>query len=275
MVDSPPRPAFRLGCTSYIYPDDILPNVRQLAGLVDDVELVLFELDDYSNLPDETALAELQHLATAHHLSYTVHLPLDLHVAPSDPSMEKAQKIIRLTRGLEPLAYIAHLDAREPLQTGQWDTWREACMLGLEQLGREVRAPERICIENLEGWRHEEMYPILARLPVSFCLDIGHLWLRGLDAPAAIAQMADRTRVMHLHGIAERDHKSLAHVPPEQLRAVLAALDRAAYRGVVTLEVFSVEDFFPSRELVLKWCGLQERFGHEFRTKWNGNSHDR
>ncbi len=37
---------FRLGSTSYVYPDDILPNVRKLMSSVDDIELVLFEVDD-------------------------------------------------------------------------------------------------------------------------------------------------------------------------------------------------------------------------------------
>src|ERR1035437_7731078 len=35
--------SFRLGVPSYVYPADILPNVKALAPYVDDVELVLFE----------------------------------------------------------------------------------------------------------------------------------------------------------------------------------------------------------------------------------------
>ena len=41
-----------------------MPNVVQLAPLVDDVELVLFESDEYgSNLPDAATVAELGRLA--------------------------------------------------------------------------------------------------------------------------------------------------------------------------------------------------------------------
>ena len=44
---------FRLGTTSYIIPNSILPNVRYLADKVKDIELVLFESDDgISNFPD-------------------------------------------------------------------------------------------------------------------------------------------------------------------------------------------------------------------------------
>ena len=50
---------FRLGTTSYIIPDDILPNVRYLAGKVKDIELVLFDIDEYCNIPDAEQLSEL------------------------------------------------------------------------------------------------------------------------------------------------------------------------------------------------------------------------
>jgi len=43
---------FRIGTTSYIIPDEIIPNVRFLAARVEDVELVLFEADEgMNNLP--------------------------------------------------------------------------------------------------------------------------------------------------------------------------------------------------------------------------------
>ena len=45
---------FRLGSTSYVYPDDILPNVGKLATVVDDIELVLFKADDYGTNPTGT-----------------------------------------------------------------------------------------------------------------------------------------------------------------------------------------------------------------------------
>jgi sugar phosphate isomerase/epimerase len=250
--------AFRLGSTSYVYPDDILPNVRQLGPLVDDVELVLFEVPEASNLPDAATLDELARLAEAHDLTYTVHLPLDLRVVPEDPSMPMARRIIALTRPLRPYAYIAHLDAREPMRRcgplGEWDAWRDACTAGLAELAAAAGGANSICIENLERWPHGEMLPILDRLPVELCLDIGHLWLQGLDAAACIAELAPRTRVVHLHGIDGRDHKSLRHVPRPQLGAALDALARAGFDGVLTLEVFNLDDFVTSRDLVLAWA---------------------
>ena len=53
-----PKLPFRLGTTSYIIPDDILPNVRYLADKIDDIELVLFDVEDYCNLPSPALVAE-------------------------------------------------------------------------------------------------------------------------------------------------------------------------------------------------------------------------
>ena len=74
----------RVGTTSYILPDDILPNVRHLAPLVDDVELVLFESEGMSNFPDGSTINELASLASEHDLSYTVHFPLDIYPGSQD-----------------------------------------------------------------------------------------------------------------------------------------------------------------------------------------------
>ena len=61
---------FRLGTTSYILPDEIIPNVRHLAGKVEDIELVLFESEEFSNLPTEAELGILDGLARDHGMTY-------------------------------------------------------------------------------------------------------------------------------------------------------------------------------------------------------------
>jgi len=253
---------FRLGSTSYVYPADILPNVRRLAGIVDDVELVLFEVEDYSNLPDRATVAELKDIAARYGMSYTVHLPLDLRLGSGDralrhPSIEKAIRVIQATRELEPWAYIVHLDGSEPLAEGTpaaWDRWRGKCLRALEFLAWECGEAELLCIENLESYPLERAIAILEELPVNLCLDVGHFWLAGVDPLPYLRRYLERTRVVHIHGVAERDHKSLVHVPSKALHAVLDELRHRGYRGVVTLELFSREEFFTSRKLILQWA---------------------
>jgi len=256
------RACFRLGATSYIYPTDLEANVAALGPVVDDVELVLFETDALSNLPDRPTLAALQRLADLYQLTYTVHLPLDLCPEASHPSLPLAQRVIRLTQPLQPYAIVAHLDARAPLVSGDWAKWREGSLRCLEKVGGMMGSLERLCIENIERWPYEEMLPLLDRLPISFCLDIGHLWLQGLHVPAVFASLALRTRTVHLHGIDSatgRDHSSLAHVPNSDRDAALDALSAQGFGGVLTLEVFTAQDFASSREQVLSWLAGEDR----------------
>ncbi len=111
------RYPFRLGTTSYIYPDHILPNVLKLRETVDDIELLCFEADDESSLPDERLIAELRSIAKASNLTYTVHLPLDIYRGDCDESQRKqsiatALKVVRLTEELEPFAFNVHFEMR-------------------------------------------------------------------------------------------------------------------------------------------------------------------
>lgn len=257
---------FRIGTTSYIIPADILPNVEFLASRVDDVELVLFETDEYgSNLPDAALCERLNELAAAHGLTYTVHLPLDLRLGDGGEeahiSLIKARRVIEATRALQPYAYTLHLDGNAlpasalgpptlppslpEREQGALAAWQENARRALEIVCGWLDEPERLCVENLERWDPEAFAPLVGALPVSRTIDIGHLWLQKADPLEHLARWVGRARVVHLHGIAERDHTSLAHVPPERLDPVVALL-AARFSGVLTLEVFNHADWASS-----------------------------
>ena len=247
---------FRLGTTSYIIPADILPNVRFLAGQVQDVELVLFEVDDGpNNLPSAETLAGLAELSAAHALTYTVHLPLDLKLGASGEaghvSLAKARRVIEATRMLNPWAYVLHLDGKDikhGASYAQKDAWCEQAVRALEIVAVWAGGCERLAVENVEGYPLDFATPVLERVPVSRCVDVGHLWLDGHDPLPFLAQALPRTRVIHIHGLAGRDHKSLAHMPREKLVPVLKLLLAERYTGVLTLEVFGEADFFSSKQ---------------------------
>lgn len=247
---------FRLGTTSYIIPDEILPTVRYVARKVRDVELVLFEVDDGPhNLPTREQIAELRSLAAQHDLTYTVHLPLDLRLAddgsPRHVSLEKARRVVDCTRGLDPWAYVLHLDG-ESVRGGATPEalrrWWEQAVRSLELVGEWAGGLERLAVENLEGYPLDFYQPVLERAAVSRTVDIGHLWLDNHDAIAYLREALPRTRVVHIHGIAERDHASLAHVESQALQAVLEELVRAEFTGVLTIEVFTEGDLLSSLE---------------------------
>lgn len=180
---------FRIGTTSYIIPDEILPNVHFLADRVDDVELVLFEVDDgTNNLPDAGTISELKKIAQQHSLTYTVHLPLDLRLAADGGeqhiSMLKARRVIECTLDLDPWAYVLHLDGREMLNnTGFVDieNWNQQAARALEIVSGWMPDGSLLAVENLEKYPLHFWDEALKRTPVSRCIDIGHLWYDGYD----------------------------------------------------------------------------------------------
>lgn len=255
---------FRLGTTSYILPDDIIPNVRYLAGKVQDVELLLFEVEDGSgNIPDRKQIAELRKIANDSDLTYTVHLPLDLRLADDGTarhvSMEKTRRVIETIRELDPWAYVLHLDGksvRDKAAPEVMKRWLERTVRSLEIVGEWAGGAEKLAVENLEGYLPDFYRPVLDRIAVSRAVDIGHLWLDRHDPVAYLLDALPRTRVVHIHGIDGRDHKSLAHIPAESLCAVLDELVRSDYQGVLTVEVFSEDDFLTSLAAIRKAMAL-------------------
>lgn len=249
---------FRLGTTSYIIPDDILPNARYLAGKVKDIELILFEVDDGPhNLPSPEIIDELAQIASQHDLTYTVHLPLDLKLgedgSEQDKSLIKARRVIECTRELDPWAYVLHLDGRSvrtSTDAGLIRHWQDQSVRALEIVSEWTGDAKKLAVENLETYPLDFIQPVLDRIPVSRCVDIGHLWLDGYDPIPYLHSALPRTRVIHMHGLAERDHRSLAFMPEEKVRAVWEELIRINYAGVLTLEIFSEEDFVSSLQVI-------------------------
>lgn len=264
----------RIGTTSYIIPDDILPNARYLANLpgrpIQDIELVLFEVDDgQNNLPDDAAVAELADLSRQTGLTFTVHLPLDLRLGTNGSeqheSLAKARRVIERTRALRPWAYVLHLDGRAVKDTPAgpaYQRWLEQSLRALELAAGWAGSPELLAVENLEGYPLDFWEPVFEHSPVMRCVDIGHLWRDGHDPLPYLERALPRTRVIHIHGIGERDHQSLALMPQEQLVAADHCLLAGGYAGVLTLKVFGQDDFNASLQALLasqlRWDVLED-----------------
>ena len=251
----------RIGTTSYIIPADIIPNVRYLADQVNDVELVIFEVEDHgqNNLLNDAQRKELIQLAHLHDLSYTVHLPLDLRLASAQNSQHislvKARRVIDCTHGLNPWAYILHLDGREELEkpgSVSKEKWIEQAVCSLEILTEWVGDASLLAVENLDDYPLDFCDEVFNYTRVSRCIDIGHLWKDGHDPVAYLEKNIHRARVLHIHGISERDHKSLSHVHMNELMRVIDCINASGFNGILTIEIFNEEDFHSSV------CMLQE-----------------
>jgi sugar phosphate isomerase/epimerase len=87
-------------------------------------------------------------------------------------------------------------------------------------------------------------------VPVSRCIDIGHLWYDDYDPIPYLKKHIDRAKVLHIHGVSGRDHKSLSHVPFDELYRVIQFVSHSGFQGVMTVEVFGEEDFRTSMRAI-------------------------
>ena len=254
---------FRLGTTSYIIPADLITNVRYLAPYVDDIELILFEADDESNLPDEKILLELNRMALSDDLSYTVHLPLGLPLGAANEaerrsSVKKALRVLELTCPLNPAAYVLHFegDRRGLLPSENMIGWTNSLRASVTELLGSAIPSHLFCVETLD-YPFALVDPIVYEFGLSVCLDIGHVLLQGYPLDAYLAKYHDRIRVFHAHGIREnKDHRDLGAIRDSDLALLFDSLrSRRSSAPILTLEVFDENDFRLSLEVV-------ERIGH-------------
>ncbi len=257
---------FRFGTSSYIIPADIIPNVEFLKEKVDDIELVLFESDEFSNLPSPSDMQRLRELALESDLTYSVHLPLDVYFGHPDRqererSVAKCHRIIELCRELPKSAYVLHFEAGPSVDIngfspGALCRFTDALRDSVEMLlqGTE-EAPSSFCIENL-NYPFELVWPVVEAFDLSVTMDVGHLEYYGFPTKSYLERYLHRTRVLHMHGVLEgKDHNSLALMKPEALDLVMQVLtkDSLGASRVFTLEIFSEEDFNSS-------CNAMQRF---------------
>ena len=254
----------RIGTTSYIIPDDILPNVRYLADKVDDIELVLFESEEMSNLPDEKTIRELARLGESHGLSYTVHFPLDIYPGSADLDermrfMRTVERIISLTEPLDPFGYVLHLtpESYGAVPSEDIERWTTCLDMSLEMMISKYEAMRRMfCVETL-SYPFSYVYPLVERYDLSVTLDIGHIWLMGYPMQDNLDLLLPRTRIAHLHGVHDgKDHLGLDKGDPTQISQFLSAFLKQTKKDnrerVLTLEVFSEAELDASLSLLEK-----------------------
>ncbi|MEN8141362.1 MAG: cobamide remodeling phosphodiesterase CbiR [Thermodesulfobacteriota bacterium] len=229
---------WRLGATSFVRPAGVEENVRFLAPLVDDVQLLFFESQSRARLPHAVDIPLLAQLAAEHDLSYTVHLPLDLRLAAADEGRRQADlaEICRLVgelSPLNPLAFDLHLNLEGEMALAEWQA---NISRSLAQLAAELGEWQALlAVENID-YDPGIFSEVAAGAGCSFCLDFGHL-LRYGHGPGRLRPDCNH---VHLHGVKDgRDHQALAADP--WLAGVLRELARVDFQGVVTVELYKEE----------------------------------
>jgi len=249
-----PGKPFKLGTTSFIFPDHIVPNVKKLGRFFDEIELLVFESYPKEVLPAKNDIKELTLLSEKLDLTYNIHLPTDVSLA--DESKKRRLKasdtilqVIELFAPLNPSTCTLHLDMPKDLSKdienqNKIGHWQDMTRQSLASIVSRVANPEIISIETL-NYPFGFVEPFIDEFNISVCIDAGHQIKYGYNLLETFDKHKLRTPVIHLHGVDFsknhiKDHTSLDKLPKQYISQVQTILKD--YKGVVSLEVFNLEN---------------------------------
>ena len=254
---------FNIGTTSFIYPDDYVPNVKMLGPYLENIELLLFESRHTDALPSKQVIGELAVLAKDFNLTYNVHLPTDISISSRDPQQQRiaVETIIRVADRVEPLnptTLTLHVPYNETSSDEDGvKSWQQRVFTNLKQILASGTPAQLISIENLD-YPLEFLDPVICDLDLTICLDYGHLILQGDDIDTFFKTYAAKTAIVHLYGVAENHfHFALDRLPEKLLPPIMGLL--ANFKGTVSMEVFSYADLDASLKFMENCWGHQQR----------------
>ena len=257
------RYPFRLATTSFIYPDTWAANVRHLGPYVDEIELLLLE-SGAPNYPSKKEIKELAHLADDLALTYNIHLPMDIYLGHKTAlrrkkAVEQVRQVVDLTGSLPISVFEIHAVWSEKSSNQKAiASWQDRTKSSFERIISDGIPAASLAVETLDyplNW----IDSVIFDLGLSVCLDFGHLWLAGRNPFSQYHLYQNQTNILHLHGIENgKDHQSLKRLMSDQKKTVRQILKD--FSGVVSLEVFSLEDLIPSLFALEKICGEQDGY---------------
>ena len=234
---------FKICTTSFIYPDDYIPNVKLLGPYVDEIELLMFESRGLDPIPPREVIAELGKLGEDLDLSFNVHLPTDVSISDTHPeaqhhAVQTLARVIDRVSPLNPSALILHVPGADP--AADIRKWQDRIYRNLVKLLSGIDNRKVIAIETLD-YPLELLQEAIFDLDLAICLDLGHLMVYDYDVMEVFNRYAFKTSVLHLHGVEDsRDHISLDRLSARRVSTVLRILKK--FTGVVSLEVFSYDN---------------------------------
>ena len=241
---------FKIGTTSFIYPDNYLPNVTLLGPFLDEIELLLFESTGIDSILTNTLIRDLYDLSKAMDLTYNVHLPMDISISDPDPTRQQQAtdvlaKIIDRISPLCPSTHTLHIPfSEESYASDNVAKWQERVRRNLEKILAAGIQGNSISIETL-GYPFDIVASLVADLNLSICMDLGHLMVNGFDIQREFIKYFDNISIIHLHGVENgRDHLSLDRLPQNFMSQILQILKK--FKRSLSLEVFGYNDLSAS-----------------------------
>ena len=245
---------FKICTTSYIYPDNILSNVRMLAPYMDEIELILFESSPDS-LPDHRDIKALRSLADDFDVTFNIHLPLDILLGSQNKierikAVETIKMVMDLTSILHPSTHTLHFecDTKTCQDEKGLKIWQNLIRESMEMLIATGIKSESLSIETLI-YPFDWIEKIIIDYNLPICFDMGHIILQKKDVEEIFNKHSQRIPILHVHGVENnKDHTSLNRLPEKEAAKVINILKR--FSGIVSLEVFSYEHLIDSLQFV-------------------------
>ncbi len=267
MIEKP----FRLGTTSFIFPDYIIPNVEKLGPVFDEIELLLFESHPSDVLPSKEEINTLIQLSEKHGVSYNIHLPVDIDLN-NDSKKGKQNvsdtyvRVIERVYPLNPTTCTLHLPLPSKVKTtitgpGVLEAWQENICKTLSQIVKRIPDPQWISIETLD-YPFEYAEDIIEVFNFKVCIDAGHQIKYGFNLEHTFKKHRSNTPLIHLHGVdftsemqngMKKDHTSLDKLPENHLNSVSKILKE--FKGVVSLEIFNLVNLNRSLDILSQLFG--------------------
>jgi sugar phosphate isomerase/epimerase len=245
---------FKIGTTSFIYPDGYIPNVETLGPYLEEIELLLFESTPENHLPDKEEISKLGLLAEKYQLTYNIHLPIDLYLGDENltersRAVDSLKRITKLVSPLSPSTCTLHLIYNsDTYNLEKVNRWQRDTYDSLSRLMESGINAADISIENL-NYPFEWIETFISEFDFMVCLDFGHIFQYALDADIILDGYREKISIIHINGFEKnRDHISLDRLSQEQLRQIMNTL--RAFQGTVSLEVFSFSDLTTSLNLL-------------------------
>lgn len=260
---------FRIGAPSIGFGKNLIENVRNLAGVVDHIEILLFHTPTLHNFPSMAEIRAVKKLGDNEGLSFSVHLPASLEIASRhrekrQTSIRMVVELIKLMNELNPTYHILHIPVTPPTLTavpGQYfatkipekfDGWSQRATDSLLTIQSRIGPYNNILVENI-NYSPIFLESFWKSGLCDLCLDMGHLMLGREDVSETARQYMPVIKEIHLHGvIQDEEHLSLSVLPEARVSQWIHLFVDADFKGVINLEVFSPEDLEASLGMLVK-----------------------
>ncbi|MFC1515708.1 cobamide remodeling phosphodiesterase CbiR [Thermodesulfobacteriota bacterium] len=267
---------FKTSAPSMVYGKDLLQNVKLLADVVDNIEIVLFHTPSLNNTPSNKDLRLLNKMGKQKNVTFTVHLPASLEIASDDrttreDSIRLAIALCEKTAEINPIHYILHVPFSKPTlvpvpglyfkagNNQKWKEWTQRALEALERILDAAGGTDKLLVENL-NYSPSFLEPLWEKGFCHLCLDLGHMMLGQENVIDLLEQYLTVTKEIHLHGIkGYKDHLSLSVLPENLVHKWINYLVKTSFNGIINLEVFNPRDLENSMNIVLETCRLGKR----------------